>query len=180
MSSIDLLHNNFLFFYNISQHLEFPNTYTILNNWTIDVAGFDANNQPLLLDILPSQLLFMVHPLNQIPLHLPPLLLKIDINKCCLILVVPLWFPSPLLPPPLSHLFHKWQRDPIGFIPIINLRQMPQIAFVAFKKFQRSDCEERLHFQSWWRIPKPKTTFFNDIIIGLTKVEIRLYGVHLA
>ena len=90
MSSIDLLHNNFLFFYNISQHLEFPNTYTILNNWTIDVAGFDANNQPLLLDILPSQLLFMVHPLNQIPLHLPPLLLKIDINKCCLILVVPL------------------------------------------------------------------------------------------
>ena len=182
MSNIDLPHDNSLFFYNIDQHLKFPSTYTISNSQTVDVAGFDTNNQPLLPDILPSQLLFTAHPPNQVPLHpLPPLLLEIDIDKCLPIPVIPLWFPSPLLPLPLHHLFHGWQHNLIGFIPIINSKQMPRIAFTTFKQFQKNDYKEWLHFQLWWKIPKLKTIFFSDIIIGLlTEVEIRLYGVHLA
>ena len=148
MSNIDLPRNNSLFLYNIGRHLKFPNTYMISNNQTVDVARFNANNQPLLPDVLPNWLWFMAPPPNQVPLHpLPPLLLKIGINKCLPIPVIPLRFSLPLLPLPLHHLFHRWQCDPIGFIPIINSKQTPLIAFTASKQFQRNDYEEWLHFQ---------------------------------
>ena len=54
MSNIDLPRNNSLFLYNIGRHLKFPNTYMISNNQTVDVARFNANNQPLLPDVLPN------------------------------------------------------------------------------------------------------------------------------
>ena len=113
MSSINLLHDVSLPFYNTNRPLEFPNMYMILNNQIVDIVEYSADNQLLLPDVILSKLLFTTHLLKQglLLLLLLPflllLLLEIDIDKCLLIPVVLLQFPLPLLPPPPCHLFHE-------------------------------------------------------------------------